>query len=115
MSSWVIEEDLFGASKRALTIAFILALAQVSEVEAPNVIDTPLGMMDKWVKRSVLKTAINESPQLILFLTSSETANCEDILDDYAGHVITLTNPSHYPEMLVNLTTDTEELKVLQV
>lgn len=108
-----LEEDLFGASKRALTIAFILALAQVSEVEAPNVIDTPLGMMDKWVKRSVLKTAISESPQLILFLTSSETANCEDILDDYAGHVITLTNPSHYPEMLMN-SPPTEELKVLR-
>lgn len=108
-----LKEDLFGASKRALTIAFILALAQVSEVEAPNVIDTPLGMMDKWVKRSVLKTAISESPQLILFLTSSETANCEDILDDYAGHVITLTNPRHYPEMLVN-PPPTKELKVLK-
>ena len=35
-------QDLNGASRRALTIAFILALAQVSEVEAPNVIDTPL-------------------------------------------------------------------------
>lgn len=108
-----LEEDLFGASKRALTIAFILALAQISEVEAPNVIDTPLGMMDKWVKRSVLKTAISESPQLILFLTSSETANCEDILDDYAGRVITLTNPSHYPEMLAN-SPPTKELKVLR-
>ena len=108
-----LKEDLFGASKRALTMAFILALAQVSEVKAPNVIDTPLGMMDISVKRSVLKTAISESPQLILFLTSSETANCEDILDDYAGRVITLTNPRHYPEMLANLP-PTEELKVLK-
>ena len=108
-----LKEDLFGASKRALTMAFILALAQVSEVKAPNVIDTPLGMMDISVKRSVLKTAISESPQLILFLTSSETANCEDILDDYAGRVITLTNPRHYPEMLVN-PPPTEELKVLR-
>ena len=70
------EKDMFGASKRALTMAFILALAQVSEVKAPNVIDTPLGMMDISVKRSVLETAISESPQLILLLTSSETANC---------------------------------------
>ena len=107
------EKDMFGASKRALTMAFILALAQVSEVEAPNVIDTPLGMMDRLVKRSVLKTAIRESSQLILFLTSSETANCEDILDDKAGRVITLTNPRHYPEMLVN-PPPTNELKVLQ-
>ena len=108
-----LQEDLFGASKRALTIAFILALAQVSEVKAPNVIDTPLGMMDISVKRSVLKTAVSESCQLILFLTSSETANCEDILDKKAGRVITLTNPRHYPEMLAN-PPPTEELKVLR-
>ena len=108
-----LKEDLYGASKRALTMAFILALAQVSEVKAPNVIDTPLGMMDISVKRSVLETAISESPQLILLLTSSETANCEDILDDYAGRVITLTNPRHYPEMLANPPL-TEELKVLK-
>ena len=46
-------QDLNGASRRALTIAFILALTKVSEVEAPNVIDTPLGMMSGYVKRSV--------------------------------------------------------------
>ena len=95
-------KGLNGASQRALTLAFILALAQVSDVKAPNVIDTPLGMMDNLVKRSVLKTAIRESSQLILFLTSSEIANCEDILDEKAGQVITLTNPAHYPQMLVN-------------
>lgn len=108
-----LKEGLFGAAKRALTMSFILALAQVSKVEAPNVIDTPLGMMDTLIKRSVLKIAIRESSQLILFLTSSETANCEDILDDQAGRVITLTNPRHYPERLVN-PPPTEELKVLQ-
>ena len=32
-----------------------LALTEVSEAEAPNVIDTPLGMMSGYVKRSVLK------------------------------------------------------------
>ena len=37
------DRDLNGASRRALTLAFILALTRVSEVEAPNVIDTPLG------------------------------------------------------------------------
>ena len=34
------DSDLNGASRRALTFAFILALAKVSEVEASNVIDT---------------------------------------------------------------------------
>ena len=96
------DRDLNGASRRALTIAFILALTRVSAVEAPNVIDTPLGMMSGYVKRSVLKTAIFESAQLILFLTRSEIADCDDILDGSAGRVITLTNTAHYPRMLAN-------------
>jgi DNA sulfur modification protein DndD len=96
------DRDLNGASRRALTLAFILALTKVSEVEAPNVIDTPLGMMSGFVKRSVLRTAIRESSQLVLFLTHAEIAGCEDILDEYAGAVMTLTNPSHYPKMLVH-------------
>ena len=96
------DRDLNGASRRALTLAFILALTKVSEVEAPNVIDTPLGMMSGFVKRSVLKTAIRESSQLILFLTRSEIADCEAILDAEAGKVITLTNSAHYPQILVN-------------
>ncbi len=96
------DQDLNGASRRALTFAFILALTKVSEVEAPNVLDTPLGMMSGYVKRSVLRTAIRESSQLILFLTRSEIADCEEILDEEAGRVITLTNSAHYPRILVN-------------
>jgi len=96
------DRDLNGASRRALTLAFILALTKVSEVEAPNVIDTPLGMMSGYVKRSVLKTAIRESSQLVLFLTRAEISDCEEIIDQEAGRVITLTNPVHYPRMLVN-------------
>ena len=95
-------QDLNGASRRALTIAFVLALTQVSEVEAPNVIDTPLGMMSGYVKRAVLQLAARESSQLVLFLTQSEIAGCEDILDGCAGRVYTLTNPAHYPRILVN-------------
>jgi len=95
-------QDLNGASRRALTIAFILALTKVSEVEAPNVIDTPLGMMSGYVKREVLRLAAEQSSQLILFLTHSEIAGCEDILDERAGRIYTLTNPAHYPKILVN-------------
>lgn len=54
------------------------------------------------MKRSVLKAAIQKSAQLILFLTHDEIKGCEEILDNSAGIVITLTNPSHYPKMLVN-------------
>ena len=95
-------QDLNGASRRALTISFILALTNVSEVEAPNVIDTPLGMMSGYVKRSVLNLAARHSSQLILFLTPAEIADCEDILDAKAGSVCTITNPAHYPRILVN-------------
>ena len=96
------DRDLNGASRRALTLAFILALTKVSEVEAPNVIDTPLGMTSGYVKRSILRTAIRESSQLILFLTHDEIAGCEEILDESADVIFTLTSPAHYPKMLVN-------------
>ena len=96
------DRDLNGASRRALTLAFILALTRISEVEAPNVIDTPLGMTSGFVKRSILRTAVRESTQLVLFLTHDEIAGCEDIIDHAAGVVVTLTNPAHYPKMLVN-------------
>ena len=107
------DRDLNGASRRALTLAFILALTKVSEIEAPNVIDTPLGMMSGYVKESVLNTAIRESSQLVLFLTRSEISDCEEILDAEAGRVITLTNSAHYPRMLVN-DPQVKERKVLQ-
>ena len=96
------DRDLNGASRRALTFAFILALTKVSEVEAPNVIDTPLGMTSGYIRRSILRTAIRESKQLILFLTHDEIHGCEDIIDDATSVVYTLTNPAHYPVMLVN-------------
>ena len=107
------DRDLNGASRRALTLAFILALTKVSEVEAPNVIDTPLGMTSGFVKRSILRTAVRESAQLILFLTHDEIAGCEEILRQAAGVVFTLTNPAHYPKMLVN-DPRVEERKVLR-
>ena len=96
------DRDLNGASRRALTLAFILALTKVSEVEAPNVIDTPLGMTSGYVKRSILQNSVRESSQLVLFLTHDEISGCQEIIDREAGVVFTLTNTSHYPKMLVN-------------
>lgn len=96
------DRDLNGASRRALTLAFILALTKVSGVEAPNIIDTPLGMMSGYVKASVLQAAVKYSAQLILFLTRSEIAGTERLLEQYAGEVVTLTNPAHYPKMLLH-------------
>ena len=96
------DQDLNGASRRAITLAFILALTKVSEVEAPNIIDTPLGMMAGYVKQSVLLRTIEEGSQIILFLTHDEINGVEEILDARAGTVFTLTNPGHYPKMLAN-------------
>ena len=96
------DNGLSGAQRRALTVSFVLALTQVSEAVAPNVIDTPLGTMSGYVKRSVLRSAIHQSSQIVLFLTRAEIAGCEDILDAEAGKVITLTNTEHYPQKLVN-------------
>lgn len=103
------DHEVNGASQRALTFAFIWALTEVSGVAAPRVIDTPLGMMAGAVKRRVLeiisrpdKGAQDSEKQVVLFLTRSEIAQADDILDDRAGKVITFTNTDHYPTDLVN-------------
>jgi DNA sulfur modification protein DndD len=96
------DRDLSGAQRRALTLAFILALVEVSGVKAPNVVDTPLGMTSGPVRRAVLQYAAMHSSQLVLLLTNSEIAGAEDILDKYTGRVYTLTNSDHYPARLKN-------------
>jgi len=95
-------QDLNGASRRALTISLILALTTVSGVEAPNIIDTPLGMMSGHVKKFVTELFVKHSTQPVLFLTRDEIAGCEDILQKHAGEVITFSNPAHYPKSLKN-------------
>ncbi len=94
--------DLNGASRRALTISFVLALTEISGLESPNVIDTPLGMMAGFVKSEVVRTAAANSSQLVLFLTHDEIKGCEDILDERAVVAATLTNPAHFPRILKN-------------
>lgn len=94
--------DLNGASRRALTIAFILALTKVSGVEAPNVIDTPLGMTSGYVKNSILRLACEYSSQLVMLLTHDEINGCEGVISKFAGKTSTFTNPAHYPKILIN-------------
>ncbi len=107
------DQDLNGASRRAITLAFILALTKVSKVQAPNVIDTPLGMMSGYVKRSVLSRTVEEGSQVILFLTHDEIAGVEDLISEYADEVYTLTNPAHYPKILANAP-KTEDSRVIR-
>ena len=94
--------DLNGASRRALTLAFILALVKISGVKAPNIIDTPLGMMGVEVRQAVLKYAALHSSQLVMFLTGSEVLGVEDLLDEFAGRVYTFSNAAHFPTKLLN-------------
>ena len=102
------DHEVNGASQRALTFAFIWALTEVSGVIAPRVIDTPLGMMSGNVKRRVLTTVAAPASadeidrQVVLFLTQSEIANTEDILDEKVGAVVTLTKTDDYPADLAN-------------
>lgn len=114
------DHELNGASKRALTFAFIWALTEVSGVIAPRVIDTPLGMMSGGVKRRVVEIISNpelvpltgeaaddatqhsQEFQVILFLTRQEILMVEDLLDARAGAVSTLTNSASFPADLVN-------------
>ncbi len=96
------DKDLSGAQRRALTLAFILGLVRVSGVNAPNLVDTPLGMTSALVRRSLLEYAAENSTQLVMFLTGSEVQGVEDILDRYAGRAYTMTFTEHYPKQLVN-------------
>ena len=100
--------ELNGASKRALTFAFIWALTEVAGLTAPRIIDTPLGMMSGAVKKRVLELITAASPepniekQVVLFLTRDELRGIEDIVDTRAGNVFTYTNTDHFPVDLVN-------------
>ena len=105
------DTELNGASRRALTISFILALAAVSGFAAPNVIDTPLGMISGATRTGLFRVAATHANQLILFLTRSEIMGIEDLLALHVGSWHTLTTMAHHPKQVVRLTgSDTESL-----
>ncbi len=91
----VPSNGLSGAQRRALTIAFILALTKISGVAAPLVIDTPLGMTSGTIRRALLENTLVHSKQSVLFLTRDEIKGVEDILDKYSSSNYTLTNTQH--------------------
>lgn len=103
------DHELSGAQKRALTFSFIWALTEVSQVVAPRIIDTPLGMMSGLVKRRVIelitappKLSSDVEKQIVLFLTRDEIRGIEAVIDARVGRVITFTNSDHYPIDVVN-------------
>lgn len=100
------DSEVNGASQRALTFAFIWALTEVSGVVAPRIIDTPLGMMSGGVKERVLEMVskparLDVDRQVVLFLTQSEIAQTEEILDSRVGASMTLTKTDDFPTDLV--------------
>ncbi len=102
------DTELNGASQRALTLAFIWALMEVAEWEAPRIIDTPLGMTSGAVKHRMVQIlttppGTNGLPyQVVLFMTRSEIRDIETLIDSRAGAVFTLTCSKDYPVDLVN-------------
>jgi DNA sulfur modification protein DndD len=100
--------ELNGASQRALTLAFIWALMEVSGTTAPRIIDTPLGMVAGGVKTRMVDKITDPGDgstpdfQVVLLLTRSEVRDVEDLLDERAGVVRTLSNSKDYPEDLVH-------------
>ena len=103
--------EVNGASQRALTLAFIWALMEVAEWEAPRIIDTPLGMTSGNVKRRMVEILTEPGradglfSQTVLFMTRSEihgVEGVEDLIDSRAGCVSTLTCSKDFPLDLVN-------------
>jgi DNA sulfur modification protein DndD len=87
-----------GAARRALTMAFVVGLSRVAETNAPNVVDTPLGMSAGVVRRGLFGVTVKHSSQPIFLLTRDEIHNVEDLLGQYAGQYYTLTGEWHAPE-----------------
>ena len=100
--------DLNGASKRALTLSLIWALMEVAEKEAPRIIDTPLGMTSGAVKHRMVELLTSPIEgtglpyQVVLFMTRSEIRDIEQLIQDRAGVITTLTCSKDYPVDLVN-------------
>lgn len=82
--------QLNGASRRALTAAYLLALAKVSGEKSTVVMDTPLGMTSGQIRRSFVTELLSEARQSVLIMTSDEIAGIEDILESKAGKIFEL-------------------------
>ena len=81
---------------------------EVSQKEAPRIIDTPLGMTSGAVKRrmvELLTTPVDDKGipyQVVLFMTRSEIRDIEQLVQNRADVITTLTCSRDYPVDLVN-------------
>jgi hypothetical protein len=78
---------------------------EVADVAAPRIIDTPLGMTSGGVKTRLvdLLTAPSDHDfQIVLLMTRSEVIGVEELLDERAGVIQTLSCSHQHPVDLIN-------------
>lgn len=89
--------EINGASRRVIALAFVLALCHESNTRAPLLADSLLNMMSGAVRRNTLATIAQKSGQPILLLTGADLEADTEIetVDRYAGATYTLTAQWH--------------------
>ena len=82
-----------GASRRVLALAFVLALCDESNTEAPLIADSLLNVMAGAVRHNTLRVTSEHSKQPILLLTNADIATSIEleIVARQAGVTYTLT------------------------
>ena len=117
---FVEKKSLSAKQKKTRKIywAFIWALMEVAEVEAPRIIDTPLGMVAGAVKTR-LTEAIAAPPehgkpnyQVVLLLTRSEIRDVENIIDERAGVLRTMSCSKDAKDLRVPWGLDRPQVRV---
>ena len=64
--------DLSAGERQVMSLSFITAMSQISEEEAPLVMDTPFGRLSSHHRNSITKYLPELAPQLVLFVTDEE-------------------------------------------
>jgi DNA sulfur modification protein DndD len=64
--------ELSAGERQVLSLSFITAMAQVSEEEAPLVIDTPFGRLSSHHRNSITEQLPKLADQLVIFVTDEE-------------------------------------------
>jgi DNA sulfur modification protein DndD len=64
--------ELSAGERQVLSLSFITAMAQVSEEEAPLVMDTPFGRLSSDHRNNITKKLPELTSQLLLFVTDEE-------------------------------------------
>jgi DNA sulfur modification protein DndD len=79
--------DVMSAGEtQLLSLAFILAMTAISDIEAPLVIDTPLARLDKTVRSNLVNALPGLTRQLVLLVTDSEMdAGVRSNIDAFVG------------------------------